>query len=187
MLMRGHWYTMAIAVGAVALVVAAGTVVVLTATSAPPVAVHLALTIEFNPTSWYLTFTPTSFQAPANSIIQFTITNYDPTTHGVVPAFCNVTGTVNASMAEVEQLGGSSVKLILHALAADQVSHTFTMISGGYDLNVPIPAALSSQSPSVVVFSFQTLGSGVSTWTSEAVVDGPHGSSGTVTGFFQAS
>ena len=66
------------------------------------------------------------------------------------------------------------------------ISQTFTMMTGGYDLNVPIPPAASSQNPSVVVFSFETVGQGVTTWSSMTTMAGNHGigSTGTVTGFF---
>jgi hypothetical protein len=180
----GHWHTMAIAVGAVALVLAAGTIVILSATSAHPAPASLALTIEFNPATWYLTFTPSTFQAPANTVIQFTITNYDPTTRDVPTGLCNVTGTVGGSMVEIFPGSGPSSKTTVLGLSPSDVSHTFTMLSDGYSLNIPIPPALASDEPSVVQFSLETVGPGVAMWSMEASVSGPHSGSGTLTGFF---
>jgi hypothetical protein len=180
-----HWQTIAITMGAFALVVAAGTVVVLTATSAPPARVSLDLTIHYDPSTWYVTFSPSTFEAPAHTVIQFTITNYDPTSHDVAVSFCNVSGTVGLTMGE--QMQGSGATMTVGRLSPSDVSETFTMISDGYDLNIPIPPAASAHSPSVIIFSFETLGSGVTTWASEATNGGPHGASGTMTGFFDSA
>jgi hypothetical protein len=180
----GHWHTMAIAVAAVALVLAAGTVVILSATSSHPAPATLALTIEFNPATWYLTFTPSSFQAPANTVIQFTITNYDPTTRDVPAGLCNVSGTVGASMLELLPGSASGAQFAVFGLSPSDVSHTFTMLTDGYSLNIPIPPAAASDEPSVVVFSFETVGPGVATWSMEASTSGPHSGSGMLSGFF---
>ncbi len=181
------WQRMAIALGAVAVVIASGTGLVLSVTAAPHSSISLTLTIQFNPSDWYVTVTPTSFQAAAHSLVQFTIINYDPTTHLVAPNFCNVTGSVGGTMHETLQGTSSTGQATVFWVTPQDISHTFTMISDGYAINIPIPAASPSGQPSVLTFSFETLATGVSTWTSEATLNGPHGTTGTVGGFFSTT
>jgi hypothetical protein len=181
------WHRMAIALGAVAVVIASGTGLVLSVTSAPRSSISLTLTIEFNPSDWYVSISPNSFQAAGHSLVQFSIVKYDPTTHLVAANFCNVTGTVGDIMHETLQGTSSTGQATVFWVAPQSISHTFTMESNGYTINVPIPAASPSGAPSVVTFSFETLTTGVSTWASEASINGPHGTTGTVGGFFSTT
>jgi len=182
-----EWQRTAIALGAMAVVLAAGTGLVLSVTSAPATRASLTLTIEFNPSTWYVTVTPSTLQAPAGTIVQVTITNYDPSSHPVAASYCNVSGTVGKTMQETYPASATGSGAAVFWLSASQLSHTFTMMSDGYDINIPIPVALSAQSPAVVAFSFEALQAGVTPWSSESVGVGPHGSSGDMTGLFEST
>lgn len=158
--------------------IASATLVVLALESSPTSAnesVHL--TIAANSAGVY-DYSPSSVQVPAGSLVQFTVVNYDPMNHSASWHWCNVTGTVGGMMQGYGgwmgpgmmggrgMMGGSGA---LHSLSPSAVSHTFTLVGSGLNVNVPIPAARSPSEPATIVFSVQMPMAGTFTWTCEVL------------------
>lgn len=177
-------YRVLVVLVSLALVVGLAAVVVYEVTARPTPPVQIQLTIGTDDFTGYLSFSPTTFDIPTGAVVHFQITNYDTQTHPVNPVFCNVSGTTDGLMHAQTWSGQSMVNLIASHVSPTLVSHTFTMISGGYEINVPLPPALSANQPSVTTFTFASHGAGVTAWTCEAGLNGPYGSDGSVIGFF---
>ncbi len=113
--------------------------------------VDRALTIAYDPAKATYSYSTTNLQIPLGSTVRFTITSYDPSPVGSVPdaSALQVSGTVGGTIT-VQEAGST---MVVHDLAPASVAHTFTMSSGYYHLNVPIPAAPSADSPVVVSFT----------------------------------
>jgi hypothetical protein len=103
-------------------------------------------------------FEPGNFTLPANADVTVTITSYDDGTAPVPAVYGKVSGTAG----DTETVNGQTVS----SVDPQQVAHTFTV--SGLKLNVPIPVAASSQSPTVVQFTFHTPKAGTYTWQCEA-------------------
>jgi len=136
--------------------------------SSSPTTVRVDLTIRQDPTTGLFAFSPASIHVPAGAMVQVVVTNFDLAHHSVAPVFCNVTGTTGGMMEEMGGGMGSMMGQNLRGLSENSVSHTFTMESGGYDVNVPIPPAAASGSPSVTEFSFQSHGLSEASWSCES-------------------
>ena len=115
-------------------------------------------------------YSPANFSVPANTLLEFVITNYDNGVNPPPPQYTNASGVngncvyVNATPAG---LGPCS-----HSLPADQIAHTFTIPA--LSLNVPVPTAANTSagaSGAQVIFiaSFDTPGS--YTWQCMAPCD----------------
>jgi hypothetical protein len=147
-------------------------------------AISVTLTIAQAPSTGVYAYSAVSILVPRDSIVEFTVLNFDPTTHRVDPRYCNVTGTGDGMMGMGMGLHRMSSQRV-GALAAGSVSHTFTMVGGGYDLNVPLPPALSPSQPSIVEFTLRIEGPGMMIWTCEVSGMGsPTGMPGTMMGGF---
>jgi heme/copper-type cytochrome/quinol oxidase subunit 2 len=154
--------------GVVALVVVASFVVLFYAESANSHAsaagatTDRALTISYDPVTSAYTYARTNINVPLGGTVQFTITSYDPSPAGLLPeaSDAQVTGTVGGVMT-VSTAGGVSV---LSQIAPADVAHTFTLSSGYYHVNIPIPAAPNAGSPVVVRFSVTFATPGVFAW-----------------------
>ena len=121
--------------------------------SAPPVvaasgADHLYLTVAYNPFTGLDQYFPANFTVPANVPVTIAITNYDNGTNLVPAEFSKVLGTVGGTETVTTGAAVSTVS----SVPADQIAHTFTLITGPYSVNVPIPAA-QDQTPTVVSFT----------------------------------
>jgi hypothetical protein len=143
---------------------------------------HLYLTISFDPYTGLDQYFPANFSVPANVPVTITITNYDNGTNLVPAAFAQVLGTVGGTEtvtnATLHQTAVSSVP-------TNQVTHTFTLISSPYDINVPIPAAQGT-TPTVVTFTAVFTATGQFVWhcmapCDMAAMDTPGFMTGTVT------
>ena len=125
--------------------------------------VHLYVSVAYNPFTGLDEYFPANFTVPANVPVIVTITNYDNGTNAVDPAFSVVKGTLG----NVETANGQTVS----SVPTDQIAHTFTLITGSYDLNVPIPAAQDT-TPTVVTFTAVFGTAGTFTWHCMAPCDG---------------
>lgn len=140
---------------------------------APPVVTtsgseHLYLTISFDPYTGADKYFPANFSVPADVPVTITITNYDNGTNPVPSSFAQVLGTVGGTMSVTNATASGAV---VASIPVDQVAHTFTLVSGPYDLNVPVPAA-QGQTPSSVTFTVDFTTSGQFTWHCMAPCDG---------------
>jgi plastocyanin len=119
---------------------------------------YVSLTIGLDPATGLDQYSPANFSVPAGVPVQFTITNHDNGTNPVANSVGVVRGTVDGT--ESLSLPGQAAQIIT-ALPGNQVSHTFTVESGGVYVSVAIPAATSSSQPTVVTFTvvFGTPGS----------------------------
>ncbi len=108
---------------------------------------------------------PSSIDVPANTLVHFTIYNYDPVAHPVPWWSVDVNGTMDDMMIYMGSGGmGGMGGQMTSSLSPSDISHTFTVQSHGYFLNVPIPVALNNATPSMVKFSVLTGASGEFGW-----------------------
>ncbi len=122
--------------------------------AAPPVVSasgsdHLYLTVAYNPFTGLDQYFPANFSVPANVPVAITITNYDNGTNLVAPEFAKVLGTVGGTETVTT---GTATGSVVSSVPANQVAHTFTLITGPYTVNIPIPAAQDT-TPTVVTFT----------------------------------
>lgn len=159
-------------VGAVLLILGALAGGVLGHFSAPPVVnasgtEHLYISIAYDPFTGLDQYFPANFTVPVNVPVIITITNYDNGTNVVPAAFTTVQGTVGGTET-VTNATASNVALT--SIPADQIAHTFTLITGPYNLNIPIPAAQGT-APTVVSFTMVFTSAGQFIWHCMAPCD----------------
>lgn len=123
--------------------------------------VYRNLTITFNPATGTFDYSTNAIAVPTGATVVFTITNYDPSIAMVPNASdARVVGTVGGVMT-VHANGQSAV---VSSVAVGDIAHTFTISSGAYHLNVPIPPASASDAPTSVTFSVTFNVPGTYTW-----------------------
>ncbi len=128
---------------------------------------HIYLSVAYNPFTGLDEYFPANFTVPADTPVVFTITNYDNGTNLIANEYSQVRGTVGGT----ETVTNASVaNAVLQSLPVDQVAHTFTLMSGAYDVNVPIPAA-QDQTPTVVTFTLVFSQAGQFMWNCMAPCD----------------
>lgn len=130
--------------------------------------VHLYLAIAYDPYTGLDKYFPANFTVPANVPVIITITNYDNGTNAVPAAFTQVLGTADGTET-VTNATASNIPVT--SVPVDQVAHTFTLISGPYTINVPIPAAQDT-TPTVVTFTVVFTSAGQFQWHCMAPCDG---------------
>lgn len=116
-------------------------------------------------------YNQTQLSVPVNTMVVFTITNYDPSISLLpTPNDAVVTGTQNGTMTVVSAAAQATVG----SLPTNDVSHTFTMSDAYYHLNVPVPPALAAGVPTHITFSmiFHFVGTGFA-WGCVAYCGGP--------------
>ncbi len=120
------------------------------------------LTIQWDPSASSYVYSSAHLSVPLNTHVVFVITNYDPEAASYIPSpsDARVSGTNGATMTVLRD-GASSVAT---EVPFAQVSHTFTISSGIYDVNVPIPVASSSTDPVQVSFSVDFTTPGTFDW-----------------------
>ncbi len=128
---------------------------------------HLYLAIAYDPYTGLDKYFPANFSVPANVPVVITITNYDNGTNAVPAAFTQVLGTVDGTEA-VTNATASGVPVT--SVPVGQVAHTFTLITGPYTINVPIPAAQGT-TPTVVTFTVVFTSAGQFQWHCMAPCD----------------
>jgi len=118
-------------------------------------------------------FAPANFSVPANTLLEFTLFNYDTGQNPVTPLEATVSGTVGNCI----YLNSTPTSLgpCVHSVDAGFVTHTFSFESGAYaGFNVPLPSAVDSSEggigASVTFFAYfnQT---GTFTWNCLAPCD----------------
>ena len=116
------------------------------------------------------TFTPPSLHALPEAGLQITSLNDDLQNHSTAWTYCNVTGTMDGMMDSgyPGMMGGGMGMTLMGSLAANHVSHTFTIVGHGYNVNIPIPPAASNGQPSTTTFLIQMHGTDTLTWTCES-------------------
>ncbi len=129
--------------------------------NATPAKDYIYLTIGFNSATGLDEYFPANFSVPAGVPVQFTITNYDNGTNPVANAVGVVRGTVDGT--ESVSVAGQPPQ-VLSALAGNEVSHTFTIESGGVFVSAAMPAAVSLSQPTVVTFTVLFNTPGIYTW-----------------------
>jgi plastocyanin len=151
-LVAGVAATLVVVVGIASLVFAPGGAVMPRTNGTGPTnpTVYRNLTIFYNPTVRDYVYSTSELNVPTGTQVVFSITNYDPSASRLPsPMYDQVIGTRNGDMT-VSTAAGS---VITSSLPLSEVSHTFTVWSGSYHLNVPIPAAGGAASPVRVTFS----------------------------------
>lgn len=143
---------------------------------------HLYLTIAYDPYTGLDEYFPANFTVPANVPVTITITNYDNGTNVVPAAFEHVLGTVGGTETVTN---ATATGVAISSVPADQIVHTFTLMSSPYDINVPIPSALGT-TPTVVSFTIVFTATGQFVWhcmapCDVAAMDTPGFMTGTVT------
>lgn len=111
---------------------------------------YLFLTIGFDFATGLDRYFPANFTVPSHALIVVTITNYDNASNPVDNASAQVRGTLGN--VETMRAASQAVGMDMSMIPADQVSHTFTLDTGGYAMNVPVPAANSLSDPMIVTF-----------------------------------
>ena len=161
------------ALGAVFLVVglvlggALGRLAVTPVTTTTPTTDHLYLAIGYDPYTGLDEYFPANFTVPANAPIVITITNYDNGTNPVPAALGMVKGTVDGTATVTD---GSGTAIVVRSVPGDQVTHTLTIESSAYDVNVPIPAA-QGEKPITVSFTLVFAETGQFIWHCMAPCD----------------
>ncbi len=118
--------------------------------SPPGAGYTLYMTVAFNPGSGHDEYFPANFTVPAHVLVAVTIANYDNGTN-VVPG---VDGLVKGTLGGTETIVNASYPdgEIVPGVNGTEISHTFTVATGGYDLNIPVPPAPSLSVPTLVTF-----------------------------------
>ncbi len=131
--------------------------------------VYRNLSIALDPATGTFGYSTTQLSVPTGATVVFTITNHDPMIATLPTASdAQVVGTVGGTM----QLTTGGVVSMLTQVSTSDVSHTFSISSGAYHLNVPIPPASPEGTPTVVSFSVTFPISGTFNWGC-AVLCGP--------------
>ncbi len=128
---------------------------------------HLYLEIAYDPYTGLDQYFPANFSVPLNVPVLITVTNYDNRTNPVPAAFSQVLGTVNGTET-ITNATASGVAVT--SVPADRVAHTFTLITGPYTINVPVPAAQDT-TPTVVTFTVVFTSAGQFQWHCMAPCD----------------
>jgi hypothetical protein len=144
--------------------------------SAPGARASIALSIVEDPATGTFGYSPEVVQIPRAEQVDITITNWDPMPHSVSGRYMNVSGTMAEMMVHMGNgMMGRLSGPMVGALPPDLVSHTFTMVAGGYDLNIPIPVAPNAGTPSVVSFTLLMDLPGTFSWSCMAEETSAHG------------
>jgi hypothetical protein len=128
---------------------------------------HVYLSVAYNPYTGLDEYFPANFTVPANVPVIITITNYDNGTNTVPTDFAVVRGTVGGTETVTD---ATAADRILTSVPATEVTHTFTVMSGDLNVNVPIPAAQGT-TPTVVTFTVQFSQTGLINWHCMAPCD----------------
>lgn len=150
-LVAGSVAALIVVFGLVAVVYPASTAPAATSTTSTgsPV-VYRNLSIAFNPSRGTFDYSSAALSVPAGVRVVFTITNYDPSVARVpTSSDAQVLGTIGNTIS----VASAGHTMSMTVVPTTDISHTFTISSGGLHLNVPVPPAASSTSPTEVTFS----------------------------------
>lgn len=136
--------------------------------AATPGTARVYLSVAYNPYTGLDEYFPANFTVPANVPVIITITNYDNGTNTVPADYATVRGTVGGTETVTDATAADKT---VTSVPTTEVAHTFTIMSGGMNVNVPIPAAQGT-TPTVVTFSLQFSLAGLINWHCMAPCDG---------------
>jgi len=141
-------------------------------TNSPPAAgttgtVRVYLSVAYNPYTGLDEYFPANFTVPANVPVIITITNYDNGTNTVASDYAIVRGTVGGTEIVTD---ATAADRSVTSVPATDVAHTFTIMSGGLNVNAPIPAAQGT-TPTVATFTIQFSQAGLVYWHCMAPCD----------------
>ena len=111
---------------------------------------YLLLTIGFDFATGLDIYLPANFTVPSHVPVLVTITNYDNASNPVTGDSARVQGTLGN--VESVRAASETTGMEMSAVPGDQVAHTFTLDTGGYAMNVPVPAANRLTDPMIVTF-----------------------------------
>jgi hypothetical protein len=132
-----------------------------------PTVVHAVLEVRSVDGVDAVVSTPLVF--PAGSLVEFTLVNYDTAAVGAPRSAAAVEGTFAAPVRVAEPASAPPQPLV--ALPPATVSHTFSLASGPYTLNVPIPPAATDSAPTVISFALYFNATGSFQWFCQAYCD----------------
>ncbi|HYM40120.1 MAG TPA: hypothetical protein VEY12_08275 [Thermoplasmata archaeon] len=130
---------------------------------------RLYLTIAFNPGTGHDEYFPANFTVPADTPVLVTITCYDNASNPVPNAVGEVKGTVGGVETITNETNPNG--FVVSRVNGTAVSHTFTLNSPPYDLNVPVPPAPSKAVPVLVTFGAYFNATGSFMWQCLAPCD----------------
>jgi hypothetical protein len=131
------------------------------APSTPVPQTYENLTIQYDEVSGIANYSSPFISLVGHSLVEMTITNYDPTTSPLFVHWDNqVIGTVGGN--ETLDCGHGLVSVT--SLPQDGISHTWTVLDSYYNISVPIPPAPNLTSPCVVHFALSLSHSEMTTW-----------------------
>ena len=134
-----------------------------------PGTAYLYLTVGFDFATGLDRYMPANFTVPAHTLLIVTITNYDNATNPVIADSARVRGTLGN--VETMHAASETEGMDMAAIPTDQVAHTFTVDTGGYALNVPIPHANRLADPMIVSFRAYFNITGLFEWHCNAPCD----------------
>jgi hypothetical protein len=166
-----RWFTPYTIPLVVLLATVAGTGAFLLHTSAPPLPnyapQHLSLVINVVVGTQHPYFDPGNFTVSDSSPVIVTITNYD-TGASPVPPLATLVRGVSGGVEYLTPSPGAKTSEVSF-LADTDISHTFAMDGGPYNVNVPVPPAASAGSPAVVQFTIYFSSPGSFDWWCAAI------------------
>ena len=121
---------------------------------------YLYLTESFNPANGHDEFFPGNFTVPAGVPVVITITEYDNGTNPVPASLGQVRGTVGGTATVTNASGTQQVNVV----SPEGVTHTFTILQGPYNVNVPLPVAGDLAHPTIVTFTVVFGTTGLFAW-----------------------
>lgn len=130
---------------------------------------YLYLTIGFDFATGLDRYLPANFTVPSHVLVVVEVTNYDNASNPVDNASARVQGTVGN--VETMRSASQAMGMDMTAIPAGQVAHTFTLDTGGYSMNVPIPAANNLADPMLVTFRAYFNATGAFVWHCNAPCD----------------
>ncbi|HYK92855.1 MAG TPA: hypothetical protein VEY07_02280 [Thermoplasmata archaeon] len=117
----------------------------------------------------------------AGSVVTFHIVNFDSVAVGAPASAAGLQGDFRGPVTLA--WGAGAPTRMAAGLAPSSISHTFTVQAPYLHLNVPIPAALSSETPAVVSFTVELNATGQLSWYCAAYCeDGGLGDAGEMGG-----
>lgn len=130
---------------------------------------YVNLTVGFDFATGLDRYFPANFTVPAHATVVITITNFDNGTNVVPASMASVQGTVGGT--ETIRTTSDPQGTVVTSLPPTGIAHTFTLMGGGYALNVVIPPAKSASEPVSVTFTAVFNTAGVFQWHCMAPCD----------------
>jgi hypothetical protein len=115
-------------------------------------------------------YMPANFTVPSNATVTFVISSYDNGVNNLTPSAAMVSGTLNGTESITGGAAGTPQGPV-RSLGAGDTAHTFSLLSGGLDVNAVIPPAATPSDAVQVTFSVVFHTHGTFTWMCLAPCD----------------